>query len=255
MNLLKYCKQGKLCRFWSLMQTQLLILGTSATAMEFEYRPANTGNQSITTTATGAISAAPSPLQKGQLVMSGRVEGNELRILKDWLDKQPDIETIILKNSNGGDAATGYAVGEFIRSKGLTTAVSGHCLSSCSRMYLGGKRRYFTDEQAAERTVVGFHGNYKGDGTLINTYHLKSWIIKYFDWTDEQRKLYEPLVEQWVNTPNRQGFMYFFDENRYKAAGESSVMYCNGSEPRQERVALCEKKKGFSSRELGVIKE
>ncbi len=227
------------------------LLNFAAHAMEFEYRAPG----SIPPQSSATPEKAVTPLQKGQLVMSGRVEGNEFRHLKDWLEKQPDIDTIVLKNSPGGDAATGYIIGEFIREKGLATAVAGYCLSSCSRMYLGGKKRYFSDELPAESTMVGFHGNYSNDGTLINTGRLKSWILKYFNWSDEQRKRFEPLVDQWVNTNNRRGFMYFFDELRHKIDGASSVMYCTGSESRQERAALCEKKKEITSREVGVILE
>lgn len=225
------------------------LLGACAQAMEFEYRAPGTIPQQSSAVPAKAVT----PLQKGQLVMSGRVEGNEFRHLKDWLEKYPDIDTIVLKNSPGGDAATGYTIGEYIREKGLTTAAAGYCLSSCSRMYLGGKKRYFSDELPAESTLVGFHGNYNNEGTLINTGRLKSWIMKYFNWNEEQRKRFEPLVDQWVNTSNRRGFMYFFDEQRYKIDGNSSVMYCTGSESRQERLALCEKKKDISSREIGVI--
>jgi hypothetical protein len=253
MNSPSYLKLHALCSSWFALPMLFAWLCTSAIAMEFEYRPP--GSLPQRNTATGATMEIAAPLQKGQLVMSGRVEGNELRILKDWLEKQPDIDTIVLKNSTGGDAAAGYAVGEYIRDKGLTTAIAGHCLSSCSRMYLGGKKRYFSDELPAAITMVGFHGNYNNDGTLINTVRLKSWILKYTNWNEEQRKQYEPLVDQWVNTANRRGFMYFFDEKRYKVDGEASIIYCNGSEPRQERAALCEKKKTVSSRDLGIIAE
>jgi hypothetical protein len=227
------------------LRTTLILLATNTLlciathAMEFELRP---------------VADATPP--RASLVMSGKVEGIELRVLKDWIDKHPEIDTIILKNSTGGDAATGYAVGEYIREKGLTTAVAGHCLSSCSRMYLGGRSRYFTDELPPGKTMVGFHGNYGADGNLLpqRVYILKRWIIKYFDWTDEQRSQYEPLVEQWVNTSNHNGFMYFFDETKFKTSDGASVLYCTGNEPRQQRFALCERKQGLTARGIGVIK-
>ena len=66
----------------------------------------------------------------------------------------------------GGDARAGYRVGEMFRSRGLRTAVSGYCYSSCSRMFLGGAIRVFTDDFPPEYTNVGFHGHYDGDGRL-----------------------------------------------------------------------------------------
>ena len=214
-------------------------LSMAAQAMRFEVRPV----------------ADVSP-PRAALVMSGKVDGTELRQLKDWMEKQPEIDTIIMKNSIGGDAAAGYAVGEYIRDKCLTTGVAGHCLSSCSRMFLGGKRRFFTEELPPDKTMVGFHGNYRSDGSLRTErlYTLKRWVMKYMDWSDEQRSKYEPLVDQWVITPNRQGFMYFFDETKFKTEDGASVIYCTGSEPRQQRLAVCERKRDVSAREIGVIK-
>ena len=60
----------------------------------------------------------------------------------------------------GGDAPTGYKVGELFRQKGLRTAISGFCYSSCSRMFLGGKVRVLTDDAPPDATEVGFHGHY-----------------------------------------------------------------------------------------------
>ena len=67
----------------------------------------------------------------------------------------PDIDLVVLRNSHGGDAGTGYEIGEFFRERGVTTAVSGYCVSSCSRMFLGGKRRLFTDDYPLDQTRVG----------------------------------------------------------------------------------------------------
>jgi hypothetical protein len=221
----------------------VLLMGASlsiaAPAMQFELRP--------------VADASPA---RAALVMSGKVDGTELRQLKDWMAKQPDIDTIILKNSTGGDAAAGYAVGEYIRDKGLATGVTGHCLSSCSRMFLGGKTRFFTDELPPEKTMVGFHGNYRSDGSLSTErlHTLKRWVMKYMGWNDEQRSKYEFLVDQWVNTGNHHGFMYFFDETKFKTEDGASVIYCTGSEPRQQRLANCQRKRDVSAREIGVIK-
>ena len=78
------------------------------------------------------------------VILSGAVTGIELRLLRDVIDNNQAITTVVLKNSRGGDARSGYAVGEYIREKGLSTSVSGFCRSSCSRMFLGGKTMKFT---------------------------------------------------------------------------------------------------------------
>jgi hypothetical protein len=72
-----------------------------------------------------------------QLILSGRVVGDEPGKVREALANSPEIDTVILRNSPGGDAPAGYRTGELLRERGLRTAVSGYCYSSCSRMFLG----------------------------------------------------------------------------------------------------------------------
>ena len=98
------------------------------------------------------------------VVMSGPVTGIELRVLEGTIDSNPAVTPVVLKNSAGGDARTGYAVGEFIRERGLNTALSAHRISSCSRAFLGGRERRLSGDRPLEKTSVGFHSNYAGNG-------------------------------------------------------------------------------------------
>ena len=182
--------------------------------------------------------------------MSGRVEGNELRHLQDWLEKNPDIETIVFKNSPGGDAAVGYRVGEYLREKGLNTLLAGYCLSSCSRMFLGGKQRGFSNELPLERTFVGFHGNYANDGSLAQSRvsTLKTWIIKHSD-----GKADPALVDQWVNLQNRKGFAYFYHQHTNLNLGVQKVLLCQGSEEAARRRELCAKPELGDAMDNGIV--
>ena len=101
-----------------------------------------------------------------QLILSGPVAGDEPEKVREALASSPDIDTVILRNSPGGNAPAGYRVGELLREHGLRTAVSGYCYSSCSRMFLGGSTRYFTDDYLPENNNVGFHGHYDRTGRL-----------------------------------------------------------------------------------------
>ena len=172
------------------------------------------------------------------VILSGSVTGTELRILKDAIDNNPTITTVVLKNSRGGDAKAGYAVGEYIREKGLNTAVSGFCRSSCSRMFLGGKIRSMSDDQPLDKTYVAFHGNYASDGKLIkiNMPTLKAWVIQHSD-----NKANPDLVEQWVNLENRNGFAYFYHPQANIEAGPQRVLLCQGSEDPPTRLQQCAK--------------
>src|SRR4051812_41131156 len=73
-----------------------------------------------------------------QLILSAEVRGDELARVSGLLADHPEVRTVILRNSPGGDVPAGYALGELFRARGLRTAVSGYCYSSCSRMFLGG---------------------------------------------------------------------------------------------------------------------
>jgi hypothetical protein len=95
-----------------------------------------------------------------QIILSGPVVGDEPGKVREALASAPGIDTVILRNSRGGNAPAGYQVGQLLRERGLRTAVSGYCYSSCSRMLLGGSTRYFTDDYLPENNNVGFHGHY-----------------------------------------------------------------------------------------------
>ena len=120
-----------------------------------------------------------------QIILTGPVLGDEPGKVREALASSAAIDTVILRNSSGGNAPAGYQVGEMIRERGLRTAVSGYCYSSCSRMFLGGRTRYFTDDYPPEYNNVGLHGHYNRLGQLnvdsVRRYGLRDWIIKYSD--------------------------------------------------------------------------
>jgi hypothetical protein len=161
-----------------------------------------------------------------QLILSGSVVGDEPEKVREALASSPGIDTVILRNSPGGDAPAGYQVGQLFRERGLRTAVSGYCYSSCSRMFLGGATRYFTDDYLPEHNNVGFHGHYDRMGrlnaNLVRQYGLRDWIIKYSD-----GKADPVLVERWINIPYSHGMIHFFHPGLVKRSGVSTFM-CQG---------------------------
>jgi hypothetical protein len=181
-----------------------------------------------TLSATGS-SAMELNIAGNQLILSGRVVGDEPGRVTDVLAKQPEIDTVILRNSPGGDAPAGYQVGQLLRQGGFRTAVSGYCYSSCSRMFLGGRTRFFTDDYPPEDTNVGFHGHYSANGRLnaglISQYGLRDWIIRFSDGKADPQ-----LVERWINIPYGRGMIHFFHPGLLKRAGVSTFM-CQGDEP------------------------
>jgi hypothetical protein len=183
-----------------------------------------------------------------QAILSGPVVDGDLRKIEGAL-KRPSITTVILRNSPGGHPQTGFRVGEIIRAKGLTTAVSGFCYSSCSRMYLGGLRRVFTDDFPPGATAIGFHGHYKKDGSLdtelMKETGLRDWIIRFLD-----GKADVGLVDRWVNIPSNRGLFYVFNPDRVSRNG-ASAFFCSGSEAPEAMPFKCEPI-GRTALDLGV---
>ena len=163
-----------------------------------------------------------------QIILSGPVVGDEADKVREALANTPSIDTVILRNSSGGNAPAGYRVGELLREHGLRTAVSGYCYSSCSRMFLGGSTRYFTDDYVPENNNVGFHGHYDRAGhlnaALVRQYGLRDWIIKFSD-----GKADPLLVERSINIPYSRGMIHFFHPGLVKRNGASTFI-CEGEQ-------------------------
>jgi hypothetical protein len=184
-----------------------------------------------------------------QLILSGRVVGDEPGKVREALANSPEIDTVILRNSPGGDAPAGYQTGQLLRERGLRTAVSGYCYSSCSRMFLGGSTRHFTDDYPPEDTNIGFHGHYHANGhlnvALMAQYGLRDWIIKYSDGKADAN-----LVDRWINIPYSRGMIHFFHPVLVNWGGASTFM-CRGDEP-TGLVFACEPI-GKTALELGIV--
>ena len=120
------------------------------------------------------------------------------------------------------------------RTRGLRTAVSGYCNSSCSRMFLGGKERFFTSDYTPASTAIGFHGHYGSDGglraDLVARYDLKSWIIQYSD-----GKADPDLVERWINLPRNNDMVRFFNPALFTVNGASTFLCLEG-----QRIQECQ---------------
>ena len=163
--------------------------------------------------------------------LSGPVVNGDLDKFQEALAAQPGITTVVLKNSFGGDAPSGYRIGELIRKRSLTTVVSGYCVSSCSRMFLGGKVRLFSDDQGLSSTYVAFHGHYQANGRLnrqaVERMGLYDWIIKFSD-----GKADTALVQRWIAIEKNTGMVAFMHPDA-RLWGDARTFFCDGREARR----------------------
>ena len=148
-----------------------------------------------------------------QLILSGAIVDGDTAKVRQALAKSTSIRTVVVRNSPGGYVPTAYEIANLMREKRLRTAVSGYCNSGCSRIFLGGVDRRFTDDYPLSLTNVGFHGHYYTSGPQngqlnkqsVNSFGLKDWIIKHSD-----GKADPDLVERWINIPVNIGMIHFF---------------------------------------------
>ena len=135
--------------------------------------------------------------------MSGPVVGGECDKLKQIISTS-QIHHVVLSNSNGGNANTGYCIGETIRKHKISTSIEGFCLSSCSRMWLGGVTRKLEGDES----TVGLHGTYKNSGHLIDesTTRLRAWIPRFAPDVDVA------LMNQWTELFYSKQMMYFYNK-------------------------------------------
>jgi hypothetical protein len=184
---------------------------------------------------------------ENQLIMSGEVVRGDYFTMTSLLDRNPQVKTVILRNSIGGDSRSGYDIGTAIRARGLNTAVSGYCRSSCSRMFLGGVQRQFADDEPVGKTHVAFHGNYEAGRRIdaSSVEKLRKFII---DYTDGKADI--ELVKRWTTIANQSGFIYFFDANRLRRKDGISVFLCQGDE--KKKYDDCEKIVGKTGYDLGI---
>ncbi len=169
------------------------------------------------------------------LILSGEVVARDLDRAKVEFKTAPTITHVVLRNSMGGNSWTGYRLGELFRENGVTTAVSGHCISSCSRLFLGGKQRMFSDDYPASLTFVGFHGHYdfgKLNTQAVEKDDLARWTIKYTD-----GKVDPKLLQRWMRIERRAGDARFYPA-AVTAFWKDASFLCEGTE--SSRPTLCE---------------
>ena len=136
------------------------------------------------------------------VILSGQVAKSDCGQLTDLLAKTP-VKRVVLTNSGGGNAYSGYCIGALVRERGLATTIRGRCASSCSRMWLGGVER--TLDGPSSR--VGLHGNYNDSGGILPdaAQRLRTWIPQYAPNVDKA------LMEQWIRLPTNKSMMYFYN--------------------------------------------
>ncbi len=173
--------------------------------------------------------------QGDTVIASGEIVRRDLDRFQAEFKAAP-VRSIVLRNSMGGNSWTGYRLGELFREKGVRTIVSGHCVSACSRLFLGGAVRQFSDDYPASLTYIGLHGHYEFDRLdpkASERYDQAAWTRRFTAGQVDER-----LMQRWMTIPHRAGDLRFYSPQAQALLGASTFL-CQGHEPR--RPQACER--------------
>ncbi|MFN2644101.1 MAG: hypothetical protein ABR570_03850 [Burkholderiales bacterium] len=190
-----------------------------------------------------------------ELHLRGQVLGYEFGYLRDVLAGHPEIDTVVFRDSPGGDGWTAFRIGEKIRDAGLRTVVAGRCYSACTLMFLGGKSRHFARASRPELVYLAFHGAFIEnvfDPNEPSTYgrsQVRAWIVE-----RTEGKIDLELLDRFLRGERRAALLYAFDALQFKLDYGFSLYYCDGTEPGgAPPYRECEKLAGRDAFSLGFV--
>jgi hypothetical protein len=190
-----------------------------------------------------------------QLILSGGVTGDELAKMRDTLPANPQIDTVVLRDSGGGDVWTAMRLGELFEERGYKTAVSGHCMSACVIIFLGGRERSFADGTEGNRTFLAMHTptfsteslrDFKGSPSRPARGQLFNWMERRLGAGGDRA-----LLQRALENDDPAGFMYFFDIARKTRKDGVTAFQCKG--PEKKKVADCEPMAGTDALRAGLV--
>src|SRR4051794_12619612 len=190
-----------------------------------------------------------------ELHLRGQVQGYEFGQFRELLAEHREIDTVVLRDSPGGDGWTAFRIGEAIRDAGLRTVVAGRCYSACTLIFLGGKSRHFAKAPRPEVMYLAFHGAFVDnvfDPNAPSQYgraQVRAWIVE-----RTEGKIEREILERFLRGDRRNALLYAFDPLQFTLDYGFSLYYCDGSEPRGSKpYSECEKLAGRDAFSLGFV--
>jgi outer membrane autotransporter protein len=174
-------------------------------------------------------------LQGDRIVLSGGVTYADVVSLPALLAKAKaegrPIREVVLRTSNGGSLAAGEWLQGVIRTAGLNTIVSGHCISSCSIMQSGGVERYLAGDLPIVDSVQIHAASLNGEVIHTPSARMAQIYAGNYGGGMDAALLHKALYD--VEQPN--GLLVFSDPSRTR--GDSVSFDPDGSGDRRETFA------------------
>lgn len=189
----------------------------------------------ISVGAAGDAAAMNYHLQGDRIVLSGGVTYADVVSLPALLAKAKaegrPIREVVLRTSNGGSLAAGEWLQGVIRTAGLNTIVSGHCISSCSIMQSGGVERYLAGDLPIVDSVQIHAASLNGEVIHTPSARMAQIYAGNYGGGMDAALLHKALYD--VEQPN--GLLVFSDPSRTR--GDSVSFDPDGSGDRRETFA------------------
>lgn len=187
-----------------------------------------------------------------QLILSGRASGNELKLVRDAVAEHGDrIKFVILRDHSGRTENDDlYRIAEIIADRGWHTAVSGFCGTACSKIFLGGVQRHFTDDKSPAQTSLMFGSTtYARDPTTAsNMNKIRASAsprgdYKYQEWMKLRtgNRISQSTLDRLFLDEASVRYLHFYDSKRLGRTDGVSMLYCDGKEAPAKRWTECEK--------------
>jgi hypothetical protein len=200
-----------------------------------------------------------------QLILSGRASGNELMLVRDAIAEHGDrIKTVILRDHSGRAENTDLMrAADLFAERGWRTAVSGFCGTACSKLFLGGVERHFTDDKSPGQTSVMFgsttfvedsksvvldRARLQGEGSERHNFLLRQWIK-----ARTGDRISDATLDRLFIPSGEVRYLHFYDSRRLGRKDGVSMLYCDGKEPPAKRWEMCEKIADTDAYKEGIV--
>lgn len=93
------------------------------------------------------------------LYVSGMIQAGDDLVVQAVYQEAP-FARLVLVDSPGGSFLVALRMARWVEDRRLATVVAGHCLSSCSLIFLAGEQRQFAQPRPGQTHWIGIHGPY-----------------------------------------------------------------------------------------------
>ena len=192
-------------------------------------------------------SPAVEMISRKTLLLRGVLNPDLLSMYKSITARMPELETIRIQDSPGGNEFVANFLRGEIKRRQLKVEVSGGCVSACANLYLSSPEHHMLASASIRPTYLHFHGTYSiSKGNLLHEVPTSE-----IDEAQENtsHKMPRELYTKARNTPHQNGGLLVFREPVDVNGKSFTSFFCSGEE--RHRPIDCATL-NYSAQELGL---